>query len=170
MNIPSTFATKISSRNSESFSRSVWWQIRGISLASVAILASITGCTPTVQNDPSFFVSYGGNRERSTFVPTGGGWIPSSEIEITLVAEPKRTAEGEIFAENPHVIGTVHAGPSGMFGFNSGAFNYVVVRSICGAPPDWLQTPFFIARDKTSGLIRTSLTDKGSWFTFEPCH
>ncbi len=145
-------------------------RISGVALVSMAVFAAVSGCTPTVQNNPSFFVSAGGDRERSTFVPTGGGWIPSSEIEITLVAEPKRTAEGEIFAENPRVIGTVKADPIGMFGFNSGAFNYVVARSICGAPPDWLQTPFFIARDKTSGLIRTSLTDRGSWFTFEPCH
>ena len=170
MIISSRFAAPVSTRLAGSCKAGLPWQGCGISLALIAVLAVVAACTPTVQNNPNFFVSSGGNRERSNFVPTGGGWIPSSEIEITLVAEPKRTAEGEIFAENPHVIGTVHAGPSGMFGFNSGAFNYVVVRSICGAPPDWLQTPFFIARDKTSGLIRTSLTDKGSWFTFEPCH
>lgn len=159
----------IFSRVSGSLKRNVSQRIREISLASVTGLAAITGCTPTAPNNPNFFVSSGGNRERSTFVPTGGGWIPSSEIEITLVAEPKRTPAGELFAENPHLIGTVHADSVGMFGFNSGAFNHVVVRSICGAPPDWLQTPFFIARDKLSGLIRTSSVDRGNWFTFEPC-
>lgn len=144
-------------------------RIRGMSLVSIAVVAAIAGCTPTAPNDPNFFVSAGGNRERSTFVPTGGGWIPSSEIEITLVAEPKRTDGGEIFAADPRVVGTVHADPMGMFGFNAGAFNYVVVRSICGAPPEWLQTPFFIARDKLSGLIRTSSVASHNWFTFEPC-
>lgn len=145
------------------------WRIQLAAIALSGVVAAISGCTPTVQNDPNFFVSAGGNRERSTFIPTGGGWVPSSEIEITLVAEPKRTPEGEIFAENPRLIGTVHADLSGMFGFNSGAFNLGVVRSICGAPPDWLQRPFFIARDPSSGLVRTASTDRENWFNFERC-
>ncbi|MEO7063673.1 MAG: hypothetical protein ABI082_07890 [Dokdonella sp.] len=123
-----------------------------------------------MKNDPNFFASSGGNRERSIFVPTGSGWIASSEIEITLVAEPKRTEGGELFAANPRVIGTVHADTLGMFGFNSEPFNYSVARAICGQPPEWLQKPFFIARDKRSGLVRTSSVDNASWFTFEPCH
>lgn len=143
---------------------------RGLAWISIGILATVAGCKPTVQNDPNFFVSTGGNRERSTFVPTGGGWIPSSQIEIALVAEPQRTPDGEIFAANSRVIGAFSADSIGMFGFDANPFNYVVARSICGSPPAWLQTPFFVARDKVSGLVRTSSVGNHNWFTFEPCH
>ncbi len=170
MIITSGIVNHISSRISRIVMRSVPRRMHAKVLVSIAAIAALAGCKPTVQNDPNFFVSAGGGRERSTFVPTGGGWVPSSEIEIALVAEPQRTPEGEIFAANSRVIGTIGADSIGMFGFGATPFTYVVARSICGSPPAWLQTPFFVARDKVSGLIRISSVGNYNWFTFEPCH
>lgn len=170
MIISSRFAEPVSRRLAGNSKAGLPWPDCGMSSALIAVLAVVAACTPTVQNNPNFFASSGGNRERSNLVPTGGGWIASSEIEITLVAEPKRTEGGELFAANPRVIGTVHADSMGIFGFDSDPFSYSVARAICGQPPEWLQKPFSIARDKHSGLVRTSSVSNASWFTFATCH
>jgi hypothetical protein len=141
---------------------------RAVLVALVVSIAGV-GCQPTVANDPNFYVSAGGDRERSTFVPTGGGWVPSSELEITLFAEPQKTDGGELFAANPRVIGTLKVDGYGMFGFGSGAFSYNVARSLCGNPPPWLQQPVFMARDKASGLLRFWSVANYNWFNFQPC-
>jgi len=165
----SNIVGRVSNPGAGKFVRRIMLRTRGFAWVSIGILATISGCKPSVQNDPNFFVSAGGDRERSTFVPTGGGWVPSSQIEIALVAEPQRTPEGEIFAANSRVIGTISADSVGMFGFGATTFNYVVARSICGSPPAWLQTPFFVARDKATGLVRISSVGNHNWFTFQPC-
>ncbi len=138
--------------------------------AVAAALLSITGCAMGPRNEPGFYVSALGDRERTNFTPSGYGWVPSSTIEISIFAEPVRTDTGEISAAPGRIIGTVQADSVGMFGFNSGAFTHLVPRRICGFPPGWLQAPFFMARDNSNGIVRFSTTGNDYWFTFMQCN
>ncbi len=135
-----------------------------------AALLSITGCATGPRNEPGFYVMALGDRQSTTFTPTGYGWLPGSTVEISIFAEPVRTDTGEISAAPGRIIGTVQADSNGFFGFNSGAFTHQVPRRICGFPPGWLQAPFFVARDNSNGIVRFSNTGNDHWFTFTQCN
>jgi len=136
----------------------------------VASLLSIAGCATGPRNEPGFYVTALGDRQSTTFTPSGYGWVPSSTIEISMFAEPVRTDTGELSAAPGRVIGTVQADSVGMFGFNPGAFTHLVPRRICGFPPEWLQAPFFVARDHSNNIVRFSNGANHYWFTFTQCN
>lgn len=138
--------------------------------AAVTVVGSLSGCGPAVSSqDASFFVSGGGSDARSTFIPTGSGWVPGSEIDISLAAEPQKNQVGELFMANARSIGKIKVDVNGMFGFNPGPFQYSVARSLCGTPPPWMSKPFFVARDNTNGLMKFWAVEAFNWFSFNPC-
>jgi hypothetical protein len=119
--------------------------------------------------DPVLFVQWGGAPGTSTFTPQGWYWVPQSNIDIQLYGEPSRdTQTGELSSGPWRALGTVRTDSVGMFGFNTGALN-TTVRRVCGSPPDWLMKPFFMAIDKSNGLVSFRSMEPGDWFTHTPC-
>lgn len=135
-------------------------------LLSASLLASLAGCrTSTDPSESNFFVASAGQSGVSGYLPTGYGWQPNSQLEISIWHEP--TGPGSVSSEWKKIL-DVTVDASSMFGFNSGAAFYPVRRSICGAP-EASQTVLFMAKSKTTGKIRMRETPADLYFTFQPC-
>jgi hypothetical protein len=142
---------------------------RAIALYSLAVaLFALGGCA--TGRDPNFFVAVSGNRQESTFLPQGYGWVPNNRIEISVYGEPMREGNELVNNSSWRSLGFVKPDSYGMFGYNSGALVAVVPRSLCGAPPQWLNQPLFLARDTETGTVSLIAGSNAEWFTFEPCH
>ena len=130
------------------------------------LLYGLSGCQPSTDTSESnFYVASAGQRGVSGYVPTGYGWQPNSQLEISIWHEP--TGPGSVSSEWKKVL-DVTVDATSMFGFNSGAAFYPVRRSICGTPEQG-QNVLFMARSKTTGKIRMREAPAHLYFTFQPC-
>jgi hypothetical protein len=135
-------------------------------LLSASLLASLAGCQPSAdQSESNFFVTSAGHAGMSGYLPTGYGWQPNSQLDISIWHEP--TGPGSVSSEWKKVL-DVTVDASSMFGFDSGAAFYPVRRSICGNPEPG-QMVLFMAKSKTTGKIRMRETPADLYFTFQPC-
>lgn len=130
------------------------------------LLQGLTGCQPSTDaSESNFYVASNGQGGVPGYLPTGYGWQPNSQLEISIWHEP--TGPGDVSSEWKKVL-DVNVDASSMFGFDSGAAFYPVRRSICGAPENG-QKVLFMAKSKTTGKIRMRETPADLYFTFQPC-
>lgn len=108
--------------------------VRALTVIAAALLV-LSGCVkPRSGYDPHLFVQVLGGSKQSIATPQGYGWVPSSNVDILLLGEPK-AGVGEIYTDGSwRLVGTVHADSLGMFGF-TGPFKFNIDRNICGFPP-----------------------------------
>ncbi len=133
-----------------------------------SLLFCLTACLPDQSADDrnaNLFVTSAGQGTVAGYLPTGYGWKPNSQVEISMWNEPD--GPGSASTQWKKILDE-RVDSQGMFGFSAGAPFYPVRRSICGVPADG-QKVVFMAKSLATGTVRMHRVEADLYFTFKQC-
>jgi hypothetical protein len=120
---------------------------------------------------PRFFVATGFTTPGQGYdKPVGSGWPPKETVDILVYAEPLRDDNGGFAGTSStwRSVATYTTDDWGSFGYIPATQN-PVAGNICGAPPQGLIKPLYLARNNAHKLLSFVSGENSIYFTFAPC-